>query len=500
MQGLEHELEALLQTHPRPRGVREGLRRARRDHPHHPQVRRQGGLGGEDHEALRARRRADRRDPRAEAVSSRAARDPRHPERARRQAEAGAPDCERCSRTRTAAGRLVRDETGRDSGRSTARRQAPHARSRRDEEVSFTADDFIVEEDNVVIVSRDGWVKRQKEVRDLSTTRLREGDCRAGRAAGQHARHRRVLHQLRRRLHARIIDVPASTGYGEPIEKLFKLRDGERIIAAYSLDPRVVGDITTRRGKATPPPVHALAVTQRRIRAALQRRAVRRGEHARRPSLRQAGRRSRSRRRREGRPARRSSSPPPREARATALPGRRDQLSVRPGEGRHPDQAARGRRPGARLHRLDGRSRSDARRNEPRRRADDQHRQIRGHRPRRQGARTAAARPVHADHPERGRKPAAPGFVGPGFSRPWSGRAVFTRHDKQTRRSRRIDGLRRLQVLPHCVGLPVVWRRWSSCSSCKAFVTSFAIPRVPRILPRLSRIPAARPLSLRRRG
>src|SRR5687767_5774167 len=42
------------------------------------------------------------------------------------------------------------------------------------EDVEFTADDFIVEEDNVVIVSRDGWVKRQKEVRDLSTTRLRE--------------------------------------------------------------------------------------------------------------------------------------------------------------------------------------------------------------------------------------------------------------------------------------------------------------------------------------
>src|SRR6476661_3984252 len=45
-----------------------------------------------------------------------------------------------------------------------------------EEEVAFSADDFIVEEDNVVIVSRDGWVKRQKEVRDLSTTRLREGD------------------------------------------------------------------------------------------------------------------------------------------------------------------------------------------------------------------------------------------------------------------------------------------------------------------------------------
>src|SRR4029079_2706870 len=44
------------------------------------------------------------------------------------------------------------------------------------DEGEYTADDFIIDEDNVVIVSRDGWVKRQKEVKDISTTRLREGD------------------------------------------------------------------------------------------------------------------------------------------------------------------------------------------------------------------------------------------------------------------------------------------------------------------------------------
>ncbi len=69
------------------------------------------------------------------------------------------------------------------------------------EEVEFTADDFIVDEDNVVIVSRDGWLKRQKEVRDLSSTRLREGRLGAGGAAGKHARHGGVLQQPRRRLH-----------------------------------------------------------------------------------------------------------------------------------------------------------------------------------------------------------------------------------------------------------------------------------------------------------
>ena len=66
---------------------------------------------------------------------------------------------------------------------------------------------------------------------------------------------------------ARVVDIPASTGYGEPIQKLFKLKDGERIVGALSLDPRAVGQITphtkrsTTSGDALEPPVHALAVT-----------------------------------------------------------------------------------------------------------------------------------------------------------------------------------------------------------------------------------------------
>jgi DNA gyrase/topoisomerase IV subunit A len=56
------------------------------------------------------------------------------------------------------------------------------------------------------------------------------------------------------------VDVPASTGYGEPIQKLFKLRDGERVIAAFSLDPRVAGAILAAKEGAEPK-VHAVAVT-----------------------------------------------------------------------------------------------------------------------------------------------------------------------------------------------------------------------------------------------
>ncbi len=128
------------------------------------------------------------------------------------------------------------------------------------EDVAFTADDFIVEEDNVVIVSRDGWVKRQKEVRDLATTRLREGDTVLAVLPGSTRATVALFTNFGVAYTSRIIDVPASTGYGEPVQKLFKLRDGERVIAAFSLDPRVAGEIRSRK-EGDPPPVHAIAVT-----------------------------------------------------------------------------------------------------------------------------------------------------------------------------------------------------------------------------------------------
>ena len=127
-------------------------------------------------------------------------------------------------------------------------------------EAEYTAEDFIVEEDNVVIVSRDGWIKRQKEVKDISTTRLREGDSALAALAGSTRATVVFFSNFGVAYSARIADVPASTGYGEPIQRLFKLKDGERIVAALSLDPRVAGDIAAKKEGAEPK-VHAVAVT-----------------------------------------------------------------------------------------------------------------------------------------------------------------------------------------------------------------------------------------------
>jgi DNA gyrase subunit A len=128
------------------------------------------------------------------------------------------------------------------------------------EETEYSADDFIVEEDNVVIVSRDGWVKRQKEVRDLSTTRLREGDQVMAVLPGSTRSTAVFFTNFGIAYSCRIVDVPASTGYGEPIQRLFKFRDGERVVGAISLDPRMTPDIVpAREGEAAR--THAVAVT-----------------------------------------------------------------------------------------------------------------------------------------------------------------------------------------------------------------------------------------------
>ncbi len=127
-------------------------------------------------------------------------------------------------------------------------------------EEDYTADDFIIEEDNVVIVTRDGWVKRQKEVKDIASTRLREGDAVLAVLPGSTRASVAFFTNFGTAYTARIADVPASTGYGEPIQSLFKFKDGEKVIGAFSLDPKTSGVISAKTPDI-PPPVHALAAS-----------------------------------------------------------------------------------------------------------------------------------------------------------------------------------------------------------------------------------------------
>ena len=129
------------------------------------------------------------------------------------------------------------------------------------DEPEFTADDFIVAEDNHVLVTTDGWVKRQREIKDPSKTRLREGDRILACFAGSTRLTAAFFSNLGSAYTARIIDLPATTGHGVPIQKLFKLKDGERIVSAFSLDPRAIGDVRVDESQPVyAPETHAVSV------------------------------------------------------------------------------------------------------------------------------------------------------------------------------------------------------------------------------------------------
>ena len=128
------------------------------------------------------------------------------------------------------------------------------------DEATYSAGDLIVDEDAVVLVSRDGWVKRQREVKDPSTTRLREGDALLAAIAGSTRAVMVCFTNFGTAYSCRLIDVPATTGYGEPIQRLFKLKDGERVVSVLSLDPRLAPGIAEAPDQPEPR-THAVAVT-----------------------------------------------------------------------------------------------------------------------------------------------------------------------------------------------------------------------------------------------
>jgi DNA gyrase subunit A len=100
------------------------------------------------------------------------------------------------------------------------------------EELEYVAEAYIVHEETTVLLSRDGWLRRVRELKDPSSARLREGDALQTVLPGT-SRDHLVLYSSHGSVYVlRVADVPATTGYGEPVQSLLKFGDGERVVAA----------------------------------------------------------------------------------------------------------------------------------------------------------------------------------------------------------------------------------------------------------------------------
>lgn len=109
-----------------------------------------------------------------------------------------------------------------------------------DEERDYSVEDYIIEEDAYVIVTRDGWVKRQRSYSEIDSIRVRDGDSVGWVLPGSTRQSIAFFTSIGKAYTTRIDNLSSTTGYGDPVQKLFDFADGEYIVGVVSLDPRAL--------------------------------------------------------------------------------------------------------------------------------------------------------------------------------------------------------------------------------------------------------------------
>ena len=107
------------------------------------------------------------------------------------------------------------------------------------EDVEFSQEDFIVHEDVTVILTRMGWVRRVKTVGE--NLRFKEGDDLLSLLPANTRDNIAVFSSAGKVYVIKAFDLPSGSGFGEPVQHLFKFGDGERPIMAMNLATVLAG-------------------------------------------------------------------------------------------------------------------------------------------------------------------------------------------------------------------------------------------------------------------
>lgn len=117
------------------------------------------------------------------------------------------------------------------------------------EDVEFSHEDFIVHDDVTVILTRMGWVRRVKTVGE--NLRFKEGDDLLALLPANTRDNIAVFSSAGKVYVVKANDLPAGSGFGEPVQHLFKFGDGERPVAAMNFSTVFAGsgDEDEKKGK-----------------------------------------------------------------------------------------------------------------------------------------------------------------------------------------------------------------------------------------------------------
>lgn len=134
-----------------------------------------------------------------------------------------------------------------------------------DEVAEFDPEAYIVRENTNVVVSREGWVKRVGRLASVEQTRVREGDEVLVVAPGSTLDHVVFFTSEGIAYTLRIDQAPASSGYGEPLAKHFRMGDGTVIVAAISTDARFTPEDKKIKGQDSPAPFIMVATARGQV-------------------------------------------------------------------------------------------------------------------------------------------------------------------------------------------------------------------------------------------
>lgn len=106
--------------------------------------------------------------------------------------------------------------------------------------IEYSEEDYIIDEDYYVIATRDGWVKRMRSYSDLESIRVREGDEVGWVLPGSTRSTVGFFTNYGKVYTTRIDELPSTTGYGDPVQKLFEFSNRERIVGVVCFDERAL--------------------------------------------------------------------------------------------------------------------------------------------------------------------------------------------------------------------------------------------------------------------
>jgi DNA gyrase subunit A len=104
------------------------------------------------------------------------------------------------------------------------------------ETVEYNAEDFIEDENAVLVLSRNGWLRKTKNLSDPSTLKFKEKDGLLG-IVRTNSRDLAAIFTSAGMVYIhKVFNLPYTRGgFGEPVQNLFKFGDGERVIKILSL-------------------------------------------------------------------------------------------------------------------------------------------------------------------------------------------------------------------------------------------------------------------------